>query len=367
MNKIDYDNCIVNLTNSIMKYFGLEPYHKTLLNIDKILEKGNYQNVVVLLCDGMGSKNLSKYLAKDDFLRVKKQSDLMSVFPPTTVANTTSILTGLYPSEHNWYGWNFYFKETDEVVSLFLNKVRTTGNIATKKVQDFDYMKTNSIIELINEKTNSKAYYVYPFTNDNPCFDLDMVCDRIESLCQNTDKKFIYGYIESPDNLMHIYGLSSNEVKLCVKEINEKIEALSKKLHNTLLIVVADHGLINSDNIFLYEDYSEISEMIERVSFELRCCGVKLKDNVNKKDFEEVFNRYFQKDFELLTPDEVIENDLFGPNGNDYLRQNIGDYLIVAKGEKTLIYDEFSKIFKANHAGNTMDEIMVPLIIIECK
>ena len=33
----DYEKCLTNLTNSILKYFDIKPYHKTLKELDKIL------------------------------------------------------------------------------------------------------------------------------------------------------------------------------------------------------------------------------------------------------------------------------------------------------------------------------------------
>ena len=38
---------------------------------------------------------------------------ITSVFPPTTTAATTSMLSGLNPNEHGWLGWDLYFKKED--------------------------------------------------------------------------------------------------------------------------------------------------------------------------------------------------------------------------------------------------------------
>ena len=108
--------------------------------------------------------------------------------------------------------------------------------------------------------------------------------------------------------------------------------------------------------------------MLERTtSIELRTCGIKLKSNVKKEDFESKFKDYFQDDFTLLSIDEVRKTKLFGPNQNEYLYDNIGDYLTIANTNISLIYDDNSPTFKANHAGLTNEELNVPLIVIECK
>ncbi|MCQ2748458.1 MAG: alkaline phosphatase family protein [Clostridia bacterium] len=48
----------------------------------------------------MGSEILDRILGDRSFLGRNKLRDLHSVFPPTTTAATTSLLTGLNPSQH---------------------------------------------------------------------------------------------------------------------------------------------------------------------------------------------------------------------------------------------------------------------------
>ena len=65
--------------------------------------------------------------------------------------------------------------------------------------------------------------------------------------------------------------------------------------------------------------------------------------------------------------EDVIESKLFGDgNENEIFRDALGDYLAVAKTNKTLLYGG-SEMLKSQHAGYTDDEIYVPLIVIDCK
>ena len=66
---------------------------------------GNIKNIVLLLFDGMGISVLEKHLAPDSFLRKHLVCPISSVFPPTTTAATTSVLTGRTRIEHGWLGW----------------------------------------------------------------------------------------------------------------------------------------------------------------------------------------------------------------------------------------------------------------------
>lgn len=63
----------------------------------------------------------------------------------------------------------------------------------------------------------------------------------------------------------------------------------------------------------------------------------------------------------------MIESKLFGDGEeNEIIRDSLGDYLAIAKTNKTLIYRGFEEL-KSQHAGYTDDEIYVPLIVIDCK
>jgi hypothetical protein len=83
-----------------------------------------------------------------------------------------------------------------------------------------------------------------------------------------------------------------------------------------------------------------------------------------KQKFEVLFNEYFSNDFDLYTKEDVINSNLFGKGKeNEIFRDILGDYLAIAKTNKTLLYGG-SEILKSQHAGYTDDEIYVPLIVI---
>ena len=58
----DYKNCIANVPNSILKYYGVGLAGDSLPLLDAQMKKP-YKNVVLLLLDGMGKYILEKHLA----------------------------------------------------------------------------------------------------------------------------------------------------------------------------------------------------------------------------------------------------------------------------------------------------------------
>lgn len=364
--KNNYNECLTNLACSIRKYFELDYKHNTLDYIDKILEERQPKNVVTILFDGMGSNILDRALDKNSFFIKNRIKPITTVFPATTVAATTSITTGLNPVESGMLAWNMYFKDIDKTITTFLNCEKSDlEKKPLEEAKDFKkkYMKTKTIVEEINEKGKYEAYYLSPFVDD-AYKDLNEMCNRIEDLCSNNQKKYIYAYDYEPDSIMHKFGPDSREAKDSICYRNIMIEKLSKKLKDTVIFVVADHGHLLIENIRL-EDYPEIVYCLKRnTSLEPRATNFFIKED--KKDkFIKLFNENFSNDFDLYTKDDVIKSKLFGDGEeNKIFRDSLGDFISIAKGNKTLTYNG-DALLKSTHAGYNDDEIYVPLIAIE--
>lgn len=366
--KNNYNECLTNLACSIRKYYGLEYKHNTLNYIDKILEEKHPKNVVTILCDGMGSNIMDRTLPSDSFLIKNKLKSITTVFPATTVAATTSMMTGLNPVETGMLGWYMYYKDIDKVITTFLNFEK--GDSEEKVLQeaiDFKnkHMITKSIETEINEQTKYKGYTLFPF-GINPYKDLDDMFSIIEEKCNEDGKKYIYAYDTEPDGTMHELGTDAKEVKDIVLDLNERIENLSKKIKDTIIFVVADHGHINLENINL-EKYPDIIDCLQKdISLEPRATNFFIK-NEKKEIFVNLFNKYFSNDFDLYVKEDVINSKLFGDGKeNEIFKDSLGDYLAIAKTNKGFVYNE-TTLFKSHHAGYTDDEILVPLIVIDCK
>lgn len=362
--KINYNECLTNLACSIRKYFGLEYRHNTLKYIDDILVEKNPENVILILFDGMGSKILKRTLNESDFFIKNMCKEITSVFPTTTTAATTSVLTGLDPVEHGYLGWNMYVKPIDKTITLFLNTEKGKDEICEEFIQVKSKLQTKDIIDEINDNKGMSALKLMPF-GTNKYRNLDEMVELIEKETNKEGKKFIYAYDDEPDSSMHDFGADSEKVKNLIIERNNKIENLCKKLKNSLVIVVADHGQIEVDNIFL-EDYPKIYKTLERTtSIENRAVSFKIK-NGSKKQFVEQFNKEFGKYFKLFTKKEVIDKNFFG-NGipNELFDEALGDYIAIASSSnKALLTKDSSPLFSM-HGGNNDDEVFIPLIVID--
>lgn len=364
----NYDRSILSIASSVLNHFGVNDCkHKTLPEFDKLLEK-DYKNIIVMLFDGLGTSTLKYHLEENDFLRKHHVTDISSVFPSTTVAATTSIMSGYSPAECAWLGWDLYFEEIGENVAVFRNTLQRNGEPATKFNVAHKYIPVKSIMKRIEEVNGRRSAYCVSFFSKYRSKSVEDICKTVYKLSKKRKRKYIYAYWHQPDGAMHGHGVTSQEAHEQILHINREVEKLCSKLENSLIIITADHGLCDGVNLFL-EDYPEINSMLKfPPSIEpSRALSLFVKDGM-KDNFKNEFNKLFGDDFRLMTKEEVFAENLLGfgkPHPRTY--DFVGDYLAVATGNKSLFTEREEHEFIGVHAGLTEDEMTVPFIAIETK
>lgn len=362
----DYENSILGIPNSILKHFGAKTHHATLPVLDERLSRG-YKNVVLLVLDGMGLVILKAH-APDGFLMRNYVSPLNSLYPCTTSSMLTTFETGLTPIEHGWLGWSLYFEEIGKCVDVFSGNESGTNRPAAERNIVTESIGYNNLFTQIREVNRTiECCSVSPF-GDYRCNTNESICNQIETLCKTGGRRYIYAYYSQPDMDMHFSGCYSERAKADMVLFEKQIEQLSEQLTDTILIVTADHGMIDIKSL-LIEDYPDIGECLAvRPTREPRCLSFFVKPEF-KEIFPERWNAQFGNDFLLMTGTEAYDKGVFGKGTpHKYAKSYLGDYVAIAIGNLALWYRfENGKTlkFKAGHAGLTPDEMIVPLIIVE--
>jgi Uncharacterized proteins of the AP superfamily len=360
----DYNRSLLSLSSSVLAHFGARAAHNTLSELDAELAK-SYKNVVVMLFDGMGTAILERHLSSDAFLRRNLRTTISSVFPPTTTAATISIESGLSPAEHGWLGWSLYFNEVGANVSVFPNTISGSEGAAAA---DFHvarrFLPYASIIDKINAAGQARAYSVSPFS-EYRSGSVREICDTVAQICSQTGKKYIYTYWHQPDYDMHDLGTSHPRITENIIQINAEVERLCKQLDDTLVIVTADHGLVDVEWRFLPE-YPDITECLSRMPWiESRALAFAVKPGL-ECEFVQAFNYVFGDCYMLLSHKKVSESGLFG-FGEPHPRFDgfLGDFIAVATSNIAIeVRERTDDVFRAAHAGLTADEMDVPFIVV---
>jgi hypothetical protein len=367
----DYDNCLTNIANSVLKHFGAKQLHGSLPVLDAILAKNKYKNVVLVLIDGLGAKQMARYLAPDTFLQSHRVTNLTSVFPATTAAASTSIVSGLNPVEHGWLGWDVYIKDIDQTVSMFKNVIKDTDTPAADYDVARKFFNYQSAVELVRA-TGTAAYNISPYPLDSSDFikfdvgDIDTLTAEIHKLCADDTSKYIYAYYDTLDRTMHDYGGNSTEAIEEANRINAKLEALIDGLNDTLVIITADHGHTEARHFDMISQYPEIADTLLRdISMDKRAANFFIKPG-RAKDFEREFKKNFGDHYLLMPRAEVLSRKMFGPGTpNPRFDSELGDFIAIAVSDHSIVQDERANQHPSAHAGITTDEVQIPLIIVE--
>jgi predicted AlkP superfamily pyrophosphatase or phosphodiesterase len=358
----------MNITTTILKYYGVETNNASLPLLEKELEKG-YRNIVYILVDAMGTEILKKHPEQAKFLLENNTDTLTTVFPSTTVAATISALTGKPPINTGWIGWLQYIKEEDKSIIFFYNKDFYDATV------EFDYSVSEKFvpvkkiyeqIEEINKEIKTSEIFPEFRTPEHKTF--RDVTNTIIEQCKEEGKHFIYAYWDKLDTYLHVNGTESQKVRNHIEEINGDIEYLKESLgDDTLVIITADHGQIDIEEIELWKYNKIIETFTHNPSIEARATAFFIKNGMEEQ-FVNEFNENFRDFFVLYKSDELLKTKIFGddlmhPKAKEFL----GDYFAIAIDKYTFKLSNSKMAFKAQHAGLTKDEMLIPLIMVNQK
>ena len=359
----DYANCGLNVAASVLRHFGAQTAQAGHPAVDALLAQREYKNIVLMLFDGLGTYTLKDHLDPAGFLRAHTARQMSAVFPPTTVAATTSIESGLAPCEHAWLGWSLYLEEMDRIVDVFTDTDSVTGEHLPGPVRAVDrLLPYRNIVERLNGTGRVRAQIISKH-GDTHVDTLEELLEKTKERCAAPGRQYIYTYYNEPDHSMHDLGMLA--VGDLVRQIERQVEALCASLDDdTLVLVTADHGLIDAEQAPL-EQFFELTAALERpFHIEARAAGFFVRPAYRGIFPALVKQALGDRDFWTVSAEEAIALGLFGRGAeHPRFRRLIGDYLVIATGSRSLCMQRDPHPMVAMHAGLTPREMTVPLIV----
>ena len=365
----DFQNSIVNLGATMAQFLGQKPQHTILPTLSAKLD-AKIKNIVYLVIDGMGTKILEKNLPADSFLRKNQIQTVTSVFPATTAAATTALISGLTSAQHGWFAWATDFDGA--VVELFRNRNYYTEELLTNPNFILKQLPYQTIWENTNTKRDTytcfpKNCYQNPAKNQLVYQSLRQMLRQLHKICSQSNQKFIYDYYPDLDTMMHQYGTTARKPRRLLQKLNRKIAHLVRRAPNTLFVITADHGQTDVKGYDFFCDDTTLQNCLAHpISWDGRAACFKVKPGYDAQ-FKDAFQKYAQ-DYTLFKAEDVIKQGLCGNFSQkpDY-RKFLGDYLAVGNtsGHIGVLKKPSSpkKLYRGTHSGMTPDEMYVPVIV----
>ena len=360
------NNTLVNISNSILKHFNIDTFHDSYKELDKILEKNKDKNICLILLDGFGKVIYETYKEDIPFLYNHIRLDANSVYPPTTVAATTSLMTGKYPKETAFIGWDEHIKGIG-YIDIFLNRDKCNKEVLSYINIQKDLLKPRYITDIINDSNNKKiANWIssFNFRDENYHDDFEAFFDSGNKSVK--EYKFTYLYSGEPDHTMHEFGVKNEKVREKVIYLNKKVEELTKANPDVLFLVIADHGFKDIEIIYLNHD-EELLETLQNktaiYSVEGTFASFEVKED-KIDDFIKVYNKKYKDKFVLKTKEEIINENWFGIGDPHSLFDSLlGNYFMLSNSKYCFADNDDFKL-KATHAGITKEETELNLLVI---
>ncbi len=363
----DYTRSILNVTTSILHYYGAPVAYPTLPELDEALSTHRPDHVIYVLLDGLGINAIERHLQPSDAIRNHLLTPITSVFPPTTVAATDAVLSGLPPIVNGHVGWVQYFKEENANVIVFQNKDYYKGTIYAEDLRQ-KYLAFDTIYDQINAAApDVLTKEFFPAFREGGSESFAEQVERVLISTHNTDRSFNYVYWIEPDLVEHQHGVDSEETAHVIHKLNEDFTALIDNLpERTMVVLIADHGLVDVEQMPLFQYDDVMSLLSQQPSIEPRTTTFFVKDGMQDA-FEERFNKHFGTWFKLYRTADFLATKLLGEGPmNPNLAQCFGNFVSVATDKYMFTLHE-GKAYKAHHAGLSEAEMMVPLVLYAKK
>jgi hypothetical protein len=328
-------------------------------------------SAIVFVIDGLGAANLSARSGHARFLTQSggKKDVARTVFPSTTAAALTSLLTGTLPGQHGIVGYRARIPGTDDVVNQLrgwdtdglplswqrADPLATASGRPFFAVSKAEYMGTG-----FTAATQAGAEF-------HPADDLSERVATAAELAARHPGSLTYLYAPELDGIGHRHGWESDEWIEGLEAMDAAARVLASALApSTGVVVTADHGMVDVPrhrHILLRED-DALVEGVRLIGGEPRMLHLYAEqgtaDGVLAAWRESEASRSW-----VVSRDELIASGLLGPVSPEVV-ERIGDVIVAARSGIVYYDDRLSdkgpQKMIGQHGSLTPEERIVPLL-----
>jgi len=349
---------------------------------ENLLQLPAARRAVVVLVDGLGSRLLKRFGGHAPTLRAASRSGLPTsidtVFPTTTAAALTSLVTGLPPARHGIVGYDAF----DPALRRVVNQLGGwPGDLEPESWQAeptvFERLEGRRTVVTVSRPKFRSSPLTRAGLRGGRFLEANTPGARVrctlDTLREHRDA-LVYLYWDELDKAGHAHGVDSAQWLHALEELDSSLKRLAAGVgQGTLLLVTGDHGMVDVP-VSGRVDYSlhpELLAGVEHTAGEPR--GVQLHfapdaDEDVRAATRAAWEDRFGSRAWVLSRDEALAAGWFGPSLRQGVRERIGDLIVAAHGDLAL-YDgrraaphAFSMV--GQHGSLTQAERRVPLLLL---
>lgn len=297
---------------------------------DSVLEA---DAVVLLLLDGLGWEQLTARPRIAPTLNDLRGAPITTVAPSTTATALTSIVTGTPPGCHGIVGYRIDVDgELLNVLSWRTPKGDARDRIVPEKFADaVPFASTWPIVVQNAPFVNSgfsRAHlrYTRPKPWETPS---GLVVEVRHALAGG--EPFVYAYYDGLDKVGHSHGFGEHydaELAACDSMVADLATVLPR---GAALVVIADHGLVDCRK-GRSELHRSLSPLVARQSGEPRFRWLHAHPG-RAGDLAVAAAEAHGDQAWVITLEEAIDSNWFGPQTSDAARCRLGDVALAAKND----------------------------------
>jgi hypothetical protein len=332
------------------------------------------RSVVLVVADGLGAIPLRAHSghARTLVAAMAKKDVAGSVFPTTTAAALTSLLTGAAPGAHGMVGYRVRHPERDVLVNQL-----TEWESAC--IDPLAWQPRATVFEqaadaghptfAVGIPAHADTGFTHAILRGAEFRGEASTADRVElawELADAHDGALVYCYLPEADKAGHKHGIDSSEWVAAVEEIDA---ALARRVPDGVgVLVTADHGMVDvpARRQLILDAAGGWYDGIRHIGGEPRMLHVYTEPDADRTSILARWRRDLEGLADVVSGTEAIETGLFGPVVTDAARARIGDILAIARSNHALYdgeaADQRGRGMVGQHGALTPEEWRVPLI-----
>ncbi len=394
-----YDgHSLLNLPATICELLGIPPFGAPPLSPEHLqgINQG-YRNVIFLVVDGLGLDRFRGLIGDDSFFWSRHLSEAMlspitSVVPSTTSAALTTLWTGASPAQHGILGYELWLKEYGVVANMISQAVMTaTGDPNGLRRSGFN---PENFLPVPTLGPHLQHYGVQPVsampahlarsglsTMHLPATGLiayrspvDLWSSLGEFVVDHpSERNYLYVYWEELDTLAHVYGPDNYRIDNEFASFTQAFEKLFlnrlglNSLKDTLLILTADHGLVDTriDPIYELRSIPELANLLHIFPTGENRFSYLYPRPGNMETVQRLIDEHWPGGFEVIPSQAALQAGLFGPGSPSiHTFSRIGDFVCLAHGKHYLWWSDKQNHLIGRHGGLSPKEMLVPFYVL---